>query len=331
MTPWLLPVAQLSWLLLVPGPAQWPADVRHQIPARVGAARRLAPVTAAAQVRVVTDIDDTIKSSGGVALAGIPLGGVDTSYRRNSFYPGVFSFGAELSANAIGLNRRPARVAVLTARAEEFKWALEIKQSDKICTGFRDAGRARGLADGWGIGPVLYGSVAEWVCQERKGWRKFENFKKLFAANAQQRLGYVFVGDNGSSEKDLEAAEMIIAEFPDALRAVFVHAVSGERQPAPLPEDHEIDGVPVRYFRTYATAAAKAERLGLMSAGAARRVCDVVEAEMRADTVNIAPGSQNEKLLLEELAEARGLARRRVGGALASIWRRRPKLGRSAT
>ena len=39
---------------------------------------------------VVTDIDDTIKSSGGVALAGIPLGGVDVSYERGSFYPGVF-------------------------------------------------------------------------------------------------------------------------------------------------------------------------------------------------------------------------------------------------
>ena len=26
---------------------------------------------------------------------------------------------------------------------------------------------------------MLYGSVLEWVCQERKGWRKFENFKIL--------------------------------------------------------------------------------------------------------------------------------------------------------
>ena len=281
------------------------------------------------QLQVVTDIDDTVKSSGGVALLGIPLGGVDTSYQRNSFYPGVFSFGAELSANAKGFKRRPPSIAVLTARAEEFKWALEIKQSDKICTGFRDAGRAIGLGEGWGIGPVLYGSVAEWVCQERKGWRKFENFKKLFAANSQQKLQYVFVGDNGSSEKDIEAAQRIIGEFPDALRAVFVHAVSGERQPAPLPEDHDIEGVPVRYFRTYPTAAAKAERLGLMSARAVRRVCDAVEAEMKADTVNILPGSQNERLLLDELAKARGLPRRRIAGALASIWRRRPSLGRS--
>ena len=119
----------------------------------------------AAAVQVVTDIDDTIKSSGGVALAGIPLGGVDTSYTRSTVYPGVFHFGAELASHSLGLGRRPADVAVLTARAEEFRFALEIKQSDKICVGFRRAGEARGLPDGWGIGPVLYGSVQEWICQ----------------------------------------------------------------------------------------------------------------------------------------------------------------------
>ena len=171
------------------------------------------------RLQVVTDIDDTIKSSGGVALAGIPLGGVDVSYPRGAFYPGVFHFAAALSASS--LLGPPAPVAVLTARAEEFKWALEIKQTDKICTGFRAAGKERGLL-GWGVGPVLYGSVAEWICQERKGWRKFENFKILQADNAaadgegakrlrrqvtQGTMRYVFVGDNGVSEKDLEAAE----------------------------------------------------------------------------------------------------------------------------
>lgn len=31
-------------------------------------------------VRVITDIDDTVKSSGGVRLFGIALGGIDVSY-----------------------------------------------------------------------------------------------------------------------------------------------------------------------------------------------------------------------------------------------------------
>ena len=227
--------------------------------------------------QVVTDIDDTIKSSGGIALAGIPLGGVDTSYTRNSFYPGVFQFGLELASAGRG---RPNKMAILTARAEEFKWALEIKQSSKLCVRFRQAGEKRNIDD-WGVGEVLYGSVAEWVCQERKGWRKFENFKILHAG-LDPKTRYVFTGDNGKSEKDFEAAQMIIDEFPKAMRAVFLHAVSGDVAPAPLPSDTDYNGVPVLYFRTYATAAVKALEQGLFDARAARRVRDAPFARARA-------------------------------------------------
>jgi hypothetical protein len=133
------------------------------------AATRLTNVVA--RLQVVTDIDDTIKSSGGLEVGGIFLGGVDTAYTRGATYPGVFQFGLELATGRTGSARTPAPIAVLTARAREFQAALEIKQTDKICVGFRSAGEARGLS-GWGVGPVLYGSVAEWICQERKGWRK---------------------------------------------------------------------------------------------------------------------------------------------------------------
>ena len=320
-------------------------------------------------LQVVTDIDDTIKSSGGVAIADIALGGVDTSYSRGAFYPGVFCFAAEMASHAAGRSEQPADVAVLTARAREFRAFLEIKQSDKLCVGFRRAGEECGHED-WGVGPVLYGSVAEWICQERKGWRKFENFK-LLRQQTDERPRYVFVGDNGKSEKDLEAAERIVEAFPQVpgaarsttatlastlrapstfhlprptqrnaptssysshsfqyspptpppphlgphlsaprapqdLDAVFVHAVSADTQPAPLPADHTLGGVPVRYFRTYASAAAKAAALGLLSAAGARRVLQGVEADMASDPAgNIAPGSANEALLLDELAEAR--------------------------
>ena len=36
-------------------------------------------------IRVVTDIDDTVKSSGGVRLFGIALGGIDVSLLISSF------------------------------------------------------------------------------------------------------------------------------------------------------------------------------------------------------------------------------------------------------
>ena len=71
-----------------------------------------------------------------------------------------------------------------------------------------------------------------------------------------------------------------------------------------------VQSVPVRYFRTYASAAEKAASLGLLSAAGARRVLDAVEADMQRDRANIAPGSANEKLLLDEIATARA----RIGG-----------------
>ena len=128
---------------------------------------------------------------------------------------------------------------------------------------------------------------------------------------------YVFLGDNGKSEKDFEAATRIVDAFPKELQAratapsaaalsaaapplpsagssptagcpaagcpcarsraaavaqaVFLHAVSGETQPAPLPEDSEYRGVPVMHYRTYATAAVKAFDRRLLDADAARR------------------------------------------------------------
>ena len=85
--------------------------------------------------QVVSDIDDTLKSSGGVKIGGVALGGIDVQYDRGEFYPGVFQFMWELSLYSVKLNQRyyeehayekeggnilltkltPPKVAVLTA------------------------------------------------------------------------------------------------------------------------------------------------------------------------------------------------------------------------
>lgn len=130
--------------------------------------------------QVISDVDDTLKSSGGVNVAGVALGGIDVQYERGDFYPGVAEFMLEISR--YGLSdvdaTAPPKIAVLTARAEEFKVALEIKDSSKLAIALRTAGERLGIS-GWGVGPVLYGSVAEWVVQFRKGLRKFTNFERL--------------------------------------------------------------------------------------------------------------------------------------------------------
>lgn len=288
-------------LSFVPPSLSWlPATARVRC-------RRARPVRGV--VQVVTDIDDTIKSSGGVAIwlgkLEIMLGGVDTSFKRDSFYPGVFQFYLEIACHAPGRGGFPEKVAVLTARAEEFRFALEIKQSSKLCGAFREAGEARSVRD-WGVGPVLYGSVQEWICQERKGWRKFENFRRLEAEDNEDReKQYVFVGDNGYSERDLDAAQRIIEAFPGRMCAVFLHAVSPDKRPAPLPTDESFQGVPIMYYRTYSAAAVKAAKRGLVSVDGVRRVLDAVEAGIAGDKINLPLGSENEKLYTAELQAAR--------------------------
>ena len=130
--------------------------------------------------QVISDVDDTLKSSGGVNVGGVALGGIDVQYPRGEFYPGVAQFMLEISRYGIAnLDMAvPPKVAIVTARAEEFKVALEIKENSKLAVAMRTAGEKAGVSN-WGVGPVLYGSVAEWVIQYRKGLRKFTNFERL--------------------------------------------------------------------------------------------------------------------------------------------------------
>lgn len=120
--------------------------------------------------QVISDVDDTLKSSGGVNVGGVALGGIDVQYERGDFYPGVAEFMLEISRHGLSDedSKSPPKVAVLTARAEELKLALEIKENSKLAVAMRAAGDRAGIPN-WGIGPVLYGSVAEWIIQYRKG------------------------------------------------------------------------------------------------------------------------------------------------------------------
>jgi len=261
--------------------------------------------------QVISDVDDTLKSSGGVNVAGVALGGIDVQYERGDFYPGVFQFMLELSMHKLGEGPNesegddtgeedrlyPPKVAVLTARAEEFKVALELKGNSKLAKAFRKTGEKAGIED-WGLGPVLYGSVAEWVIQDRKGLRKFSNFERLIEQDPTGTImQYVYVGDTG--ELDQEAGETMLREYPEVVKAVFLHVVSDAPFPR-IPPPKLINGRPIVFFRTYVGAAAKAVQLGLMYEEGLMRV--IVEAEAALEGV---PRSNEKWLDLErDISEA---------------------------
>lgn len=266
-------------------------------------------------VCVVTDVDDTLKSSGGLMLGPIALGGVDTSFARGSYYPGAVQFQLELALHDLGPSQAPHDVAILTARAVELLAFLAIGPDSPICAKFCAAARACGRpgAREWRVGDVLYGSVVEWIWQDRKGWRKIVNFglleQRRRAAGWSPEGGYVLCADNGWSERDEEAVAGISES--GLLRAAFIHAVSDDWSAGPpaLPPDRPTaQGAPVAYFRTYAGAALKAARLGMLGADALVRVCERTELEAAADAANVPPGSLNAELIRADLAEARAFA-----------------------
>lgn len=190
---------------------------------------------------------------------------------RGVFYPAVFQFSLELSRHSLPSWQEPLSVAVLTARAREFLFALEIGDTHEISREFRLCGERNGLKS-WGRGPVLYGSVKEWVCPSRKSERKAKNFGFLLEDDGQggrgrpsgAEGGYIFIGDTG--EGDPRAGEIMSAEYPDRMKAVFLHVVSDAQRQGKVgvPIDRTVNGVPVVYFRTYIGAAVKAVELGLM-------------------------------------------------------------------
>jgi hypothetical protein len=229
--------------------------------------------------QVISDVDDTLKSSGGVNVAGVALGGIDVQYERGDFYPGVAQFMLELSQRRSdgSSTQTPPKVAILTARAEEFKVALELKDTSKLAVAFREAGEAANIQD-WGLGPVLYGSVAEWIVQDRKGLRKFSNFERLLEQDPTGTiLQYIYVGDTG--ELDQEAGETMVREYPQAVKAVFLHVVSDAPNPN-VPPPKIINGRPIIFFRTYVGAAAKATQMRLMTEEGLQRVMAAAEEKL---------------------------------------------------
>jgi hypothetical protein len=207
--------------------------------------------------QVISDVDDTLKSSGGVQVAGVFLGGVDVQYKRGAYYPGVAEF-------LLHLGKKQTKLAILTARAEEFKALLELKPDSPLALALKRAGETSGVP-GWGIGPVLYGSVAEWIVQDRKGWRKFNNFERLVEQDTSGRrlMKYIYVGDTG--ELDEEAGTVMLREYADIVKAVFLHVVSDQPGPVTVAPIRFINGRPLVYFRTYVGAALAAVELGFMA------------------------------------------------------------------
>lgn len=117
-----------------------------------------------------------------------------------------------------------------------------------------------------------------WKCRYRKGLRKFSNFERLIEQDPTGLImQYVYVGDTG--ELDQEAGETMLREYPEVVKAVFLHVVSDRPYPR-IPPPKLINGRPVVFFRTYVGAAAKACQLGLIDESSMMRVVGAAQESL---------------------------------------------------
>lgn len=90
-------------------------------------------------------------------------------------------------------------------------------------------------------------------------------------------LQYIYVGDTG--ELDQEAGETMLREYPQVVKAVFLHVVSDQPNP-PIPPPKLINGRPILFFKTYVGAAAMATQLGLMGSDGLLRVVHAAKEKL---------------------------------------------------
>jgi hypothetical protein len=277
-------------------------------------------------IQVISDVDDTLKSSGGLQIFNIALGGIDVQYKRNTIYPGVAEFMFQLSygptyknsvlsssttsasSNQVTKSITP-KIAILTARAYELKLFLEMKSNDTLPKLFRTVGNQYLNIPDWGFGPILYGSIVEWIVQNRKGLRKFHNFEQLLSLTQQQfsnntttttpLLNYIYVGDTG--EYDEEAGIAMLYEYPQYVRAIFLHVVSRNihhQTNITIPSTRYIQGRPIIYFRTYIGAAISALQYGLISIDGLQCVMNAVSLLLN-DMNHVPPFTDDQRFELQ--------------------------------
>lgn len=249
--------------------------------------------------KVLSDVDDTLCSSGGSYPAGI-----DKRFAKKVVYPGVLTFYRELDLGTQGPGEWPenrvGNLVFLSARPHVYK-----DVSEKI--NFAKFEKLRVTADGrQGLHTtpsLLAGDTAsgfEYMMRndmEPLAVKKFDNFSRY--VNIYPEYNHVFVCDNGQG--DVRAGELMFDAFPYEFEALYVHIVQDiSKTHGYAPDRWREKGFKPFFFRTYPEAALDAVKREppLMRINGLRRVC--VEAVQ--DFLHIEP---KKWLSMQQKAERR--------------------------
>lgn len=174
--------------------------------------------------KILSDVDDTLTSSGGSYPAGI-----DRRYNKKVVYPGVIGLYRELDLGVHGADECPkntGNLVFLSARPHIYKDMSEKHNFAKFQK-LRDREGVDGRGGLHTIPSLLAGDLTsgrEFMMTNDFGplaLKKFDNFKRFVSIYPEYR--HVFVCDNGQG--DVRAGEMMHDQFPRHLDGLFVHVV----------------------------------------------------------------------------------------------------------
>ncbi len=212
--------------------------------------------------KVLSDVDDTLFSSGGRFPAGM-----DTKFSHHTLYPGVLAFYKELDLGLFDASHGewPAdwkgNLAFVSARPHVYKdWsqAKSYKLFDRLKAN-----------EGLHTSPTLLAGELFSSFQMFRGDflpmanQKFKNFCEY--SKLYPEYSFVFIGDNGQG--DVQAAEMMIKHAKGRVEAVFIHKVQ-KLHLTPGYEDgsrEKWERMGIVFFKTYIGACLEACKRGLVS------------------------------------------------------------------
>jgi hypothetical protein len=174
--------------------------------------------------KILSDVDDTLLSSGGLYPAGI-----DKRYPRKVVYPGVLAFYRELDLGTIGAEdwpeQRVGNLVFLSARPHVYKDMSEksnFAKFEKLRVVGADGRRGMHTTPSLLAGDLVSGS--QYIATndfEPLAVKKFDNFKRYVSIYPE--YSHIFVCDNGQG--DVKAGEMMHDNFPYEFQSMYVHVV----------------------------------------------------------------------------------------------------------
>lgn len=174
--------------------------------------------------KVLSDVDDTLLSSGGMYPAG-----VDKRYAKKTVYPGVLAFYRELDLGTEGPDEweddQVGNLVFLSARPHFYRDMSEkhnFAKFEMLRANTLDGRKGLHTTPSLLAGDLSSGS--QYMMRndfEPLAKKKFDNFRRYVSIYPEYK--HVFVCDNGQG--DVRAAEIMFDNFPYEFEGVYVHVV----------------------------------------------------------------------------------------------------------